>query len=61
MYDKFVAYLNSGPCIGADQNGDQDAWDACKAVRYHSREGETIIKCLMSDEIVPFRLKSRCG
>jgi hypothetical protein len=33
VYDKFLAYLNTGPCIGANPNGDQDAWDACKAVR----------------------------
>ena len=53
MYDKFLTYRDSGPCIGAVPNGDQDAWDACKAVR----DLGLINEYLMSDVIVPIRLK----
>lgn len=33
VYDTYLSLLEKGPCAGADPNGNQDAWQACKSVR----------------------------
>lgn len=32
VYDAYSSLLEKGPCVGADPNGNQDTWQACKLV-----------------------------